>query len=119
MDRILLNKMSFYAYHGVLPEENKLGQTFLVDLELRKLDLRPAGTTDQLTKSISYAEVYETVKQVTEENRFQLIEALAEHIAEAVLDKYQVPEVLVRVVKPNPPVAGSFESFGVEVIRPQ
>ncbi len=117
MDKILLNKMSFYAYHGVLPEENKLGQTFVVDLELRQLDLRPAGTSDVLAKSISYAEVYQTVKQITEENKFQLIEALAEHIAEAVLDKYQVPEVLVRVVKPNPPVAGSFESFGVEMIR--
>lgn len=117
MDKILLNKMSFYAYHGVLPEENRLGQTFLVDLELRQLDLKPAGTTDEIEKSISYAEVYETVKQVTEGNTFRLIESLAEHIAEAVLDQYPVPEVLVRVKKPNPPLAGHFESFGVEMVR--
>src|SRR5688572_11446492 len=99
MDKIMLNQMSFYGYHGALLEENKLGQRFVVDVELH-LNLQNAGKTDQLENSVDYSHVFFAVKQIVEEERFRLIETLAEKIAEGLLAKFSVPEVLVRVIKP-------------------
>jgi dihydroneopterin aldolase len=116
MDKIILNQLTFYAYHGALPEENTLGQRFLVDVELR-LDLKSAGETDDLLHSIDYAAVYTVIKDVVENERFRLIEALGERIASRLLAEFHVPEVLVRVRKPDPPIAGHYESVGVELVR--
>mgnify|MGYP001411117412 CR=1 FL=1 len=117
MDRMLLNRMQFYGYHGVFPEENKLGQRFYVDLEL-SLDLSEAGRTDDLEKTVNYAEVYELVKKVAEGRAFRLIEALAENIASAVLHQYtNVNDVTVRVTKPHPPFDIHFDGVVVEIRR--
>jgi dihydroneopterin aldolase len=116
MDKILLKQMSFYAYHGAFPEENKLGQRFLVDVELH-LDLTTAGKTDQLEHSVHYGHVFEVVQAVVEKQRFRLIEALAEKIADELLTNFPVPEVMVRVIKPDPPIPGHYESVGVELVR--
>jgi dihydroneopterin aldolase len=116
MDKIILKQMSFYAFHGAFPEENKLGQRFIVDLELR-LDLHRAGQTDQLEYSIDYGQVFQVVQHIVENKQFRLIETLAERIADALLTKFSVPEVLVRVTKPDPPIPGHYESVGVEMVR--
>ena len=117
MDKILLNNLHFYGYHGVLSEETKLGQKFFIDMELY-LDTKPAGITDDLYKSVSYADVFLTVKDVVEGTPFKLIEALAENIAVNVLDKYPlIHGLMVRVKKPEAPVPGSYDYFGVEIIR--
>ncbi len=117
MDKILLNNMCFYGYHGVLPEETKLGQKFYIDMELF-LNTKPAGTTDDLYKSVSYAEVFITVKAIVEGTPFKLIEALAENIASGIIDKYPLVQgLMVRVKKPEAPVPGSYDYFGVEINR--
>jgi 7,8-dihydroneopterin aldolase/epimerase/oxygenase len=116
MDKIILKQMSFYAYHGAYPEENKLGQRFMVDLELR-LNLQLAGKSDRLEYSIDYGQVFQVVEKIVEEEQFRLIETLAERIADTLLTKFLVPEVLVRVTKPDPPIPGHYESVGVEVVR--
>lgn len=116
MDKIILKQMSFYAYHGAFPEENKLGQRFMVDLELR-LNLRRAGQTDQLEYSIDYGRVFQAVQHIVENEQFCLIETLAEKIADTLLTEFSVPEVLVRVTKPDPPIRGHYESVGVEMVR--
>ncbi|GAA0353694.1 dihydroneopterin aldolase [Bacillus horti] len=117
MDKIQLKNMEFYAYHGVLPEENRLGQSFKVDMELF-LNLAPAGQTDDLTLSINYAEAYKLVKRIVEEEQYKLIEALAERIAQDALDTWtQLEEVLVKLVKPNPPIAGHYDYVAVEIRR--
>ena len=66
MDRITLMGMEFFGYHGVLPEENKLGQRFVVDLVL-ELDLHQAGLNDDLNATINYAEVYQEVRELVED----------------------------------------------------
>lgn len=106
-DRIRLNEMVFYGYHGVQPEERALGQRFLVDVELQ-LPLREAGATDDLTRTVSYVEVYRRIEQiVTGPPRF-LLEAVAERIAHCLLDDYaQVDQVVVRVRKPQVPIPGA------------
>lgn len=117
MDKIYMNELTFYGYHGVLPEENRLGQTFQVSLIL-ELSTKQAGVSDEVTDTVSYADVYETVKEITEKKRFKLIEALAEDIATSVLKNYLlIEEVTVKVIKPNPPIAGQLHSVAVEIVR--
>lgn len=117
MDKILLNNLGFYGYHGVLKEESVLGQKFFIDMELL-LDTKEAGLTDDMNKSVSYADVYEVAKEITEKRRFNLIEALAENIAKDVLEKFNlINEVMVRVKKPEAPVNGIYDYFGVEIRR--
>ena len=117
MDKILLNNLGFYGYHGVLKEESVLGQKFFIDMELL-LDTKEAGLTDDMNKSVSYADVYEVAKEITEKGRFNLIEALAENIAKEVLEKFNlINEVMVRVKKPEAPVNGIYDYFGVEIRR--
>lgn len=117
MDKILLENMCFYGYHGVFPEETKLGQKFFIDIELF-LDLKTAGLTDDLTKSVSYGDVFFTVKEIVSGKPFKLIEALAQTICTTVLENYPlVNSLMVRVKKPEAPVPGSYDYFAVEINR--
>ncbi|NBD28053.1 dihydroneopterin aldolase [Paenibacillus glycinis] len=116
-DRMTLRGMRFFGYHGVFPEENKLGQQYIVDLGLR-LDLAEAAATDNLEATVNYAEVYAFVKEIVQGPPFKLIEALAGNIASAVLDAYtSVNEVTVSVTKPNPPFEIYFDGVTVELCR--
>lgn len=117
MDKILLNNLGFYGYHGVLKEESVLGQKFFIDIELY-IDTKKAGLSDNMYDSVSYAEVYEIVKNITQNKRFNLIEALAENIALSVFDKFElIKEIMVRIKKPEAPVNGIYDYFGVEIRR--
>lgn len=117
MDKIFMNELTFYGYHGVFDEEKKLGQRFIVDLTLM-LDLTDAGLTDDLTKTIDYGDVYERVRKIVEEERFALIETLAEQISKELLKHYQLLQACtVKVTKPNPPIAGHYRSVAVEIMR--
>ncbi|EHC6175236.1 dihydroneopterin aldolase [Listeria monocytogenes serotype 1/2a] len=117
MDKIYLNELVFYGYHGVLKEETKLGQTFRVSLILG-LSTKKAGISDSVDDTVSYAEVYETVKEIVEGKPFKLIEALAEKIASEVLTGYPLlEEVTVKLIKPNPPIPGHYDSVAVEIER--
>lgn len=109
--------MEFYGYHGVLPEENTLGQRFIIDLVV-EADLKQAGLTDELEKSISYVDLYQVCKQIVEGKPFKLIEAVAEQIANQTLKQFdKVNTVTVKVIKPDPPIPGHFQSVAVEMIR--
>ncbi|MDD4239362.1 MAG: dihydroneopterin aldolase [Desulfotomaculaceae bacterium] len=116
MDKIILQGMEFYGYHGVLPEERSLGQRFIVDLEL-ELELRPAGESDDLELTINYARVFELVESVVRDNPRRLIESVAEAIAAAVLEQFPVTASTVRVKKPQAPVPGHFAWMAVEIRR--
>jgi dihydroneopterin aldolase len=106
-DRIRLNEMVFYGYHGVLPEEQALGQRFVVDVEL-VTDLRAAGVSDDLEQTVNYAAVYTAVRDIVTGPPRKLIEAVAEQIAARILaDHAAVERVRVRVRKPAVPIAGS------------
>ncbi|MEI7027647.1 dihydroneopterin aldolase [Paenibacillus sp. y28] len=117
MDRMVLQNMHFYGYHGAIAEENKLGQRFMVDLELY-LDLRRAGQTDDLNETVNYAEVFAAVQRIVEGKPFQLIEALAEAIASELLQLYtKLEQITVRLKKPHPPFAVHFDFVCVEIHR--
>ena len=117
MDKLTLNGMRFFGYHGVFPEENKLGQQFGVDLIL-KLDLERASLSDELEHSINYAELHALTKKIVEGPPFKLIEALAGRIATVLLDTYTgIIELTVRVTKPHPPFEIHFDGVVVELVR--
>lgn len=115
-DRIFLEGMVFYGYHGVRAEEKKLGQRFVVDLEVWK-DLRPAGRSDDLSQTVNYAELYRLAADIVTGPPSDLIEAVAERIAAAVLRHHVVDAVRVRVRKPEAPVAGVLGAAAVEILR--
>lgn len=117
MDKIYINEMEFYGYHGVLPEETKLGQRFRLSL-IVELDLKKAGETDDLNETVSYADIFDLCKDIVEGKPYQLIEAVAEKIAGDVLTNFaKINRVTVKVIKPDPPIRGHYQSVAVEVIR--
>ncbi|OCA80698.1 dihydroneopterin aldolase [Bacillus sp. FJAT-27225] len=117
MDRIYISKMQFYGYHGVFPEETKLGQRFGVDLAIG-LDLSKAGLSDSLGDSVNYGELYLVCKEVVEGKPFKLVEAVAEKLASTVLGEFPlVEEVTVKVIKPDPPIPGHYQSVAIEITR--
>ncbi|HEY8364611.1 MAG TPA: dihydroneopterin aldolase [Haloplasmataceae bacterium] len=119
MDKIILKGLEFYGYHGVLPEEQVIGQKFIIDVEIYT-DLHEAGLTDKVEKTVNYAEVYQILKLIVEKRKYQLLEALAENCAKEILKSYpQIKEVLITVYKPQAPVAGIYDYFGVEIRRKQ
>jgi len=115
-DRILLIGILADGRHGVHEHERLVPQALEVDVELA-LDLRPAGTSDDLDRTVDYGQVEVRVRELVEGRSFQLIEALAETIAAEILAVYPVEEVVVRVRKPAVMLAGPVESVGVEIRR--
>ena len=115
-DRITLSNMAFYAFHGVAPSEKRDGQRFFVDVDLY-LDLREAGRTDDLKRTVDYEGIFNLVRTTVENNRFYLIEALADHLAQAILEDLKVERVVVRVRKPSVPIQGILDHTEVEVDR--
>ncbi|MEW6275833.1 MAG: dihydroneopterin aldolase [Bacillota bacterium] len=115
-DRIILRGMEFYGYHGVLPQERELGQRLAVDLEML-LDLTEAGRRDDLSRTVDYAKVFRLVKELVTGPSRQLLETVAEDIAAAVLERFPVAEVVVRVKKPAAPLPGRLEYVAVEIRR--
>lgn len=116
-DRILLSRIAVYAYHGIHPEEEKLGQRFYVSLDCR-LDLRPASESDDWKRTVSYDRLAKIVVDVATERRFSLIEALAEVIAGKILATYgQIHTVTVRVEKPAAPIPTILDGVAIEIER--
>jgi dihydroneopterin aldolase len=109
--------MEFYGYHGVFSEETRLGQRFAVDLSV-SLDLKKAGETDELKYSVNYAELYQVCKDIVEGPPYKLVEAVAEKIAAGILTMFAlIYEVTVKVIKPDPPIPGHYNSVAVEITR--
>ena len=100
MDRILLNGLVFFGRHGCHDAERDLGQKFLVDVEL-ECDLREAGQSDDLEATIDYVAIYNAAKEIIEGEPVQLLETLAERIAEFALQDERVDLAWVRIRKPH------------------
>ncbi len=116
-DRIILKGMRFYGYHGVNPEEKALGQSYVVDLAA-DIDLARPGASDRLEDTVSYTLMYRIAKAVIEGDSRNLLEALAQDIADRLLTELPLAGVQVRVKKPAPPVKGSAIRYAaVEIYR--
>ncbi len=116
-DRVFLDGMVFYGYHGVNPEEQTLGQRFVVDLWV-EFDLQQAGRSDALDDTVNYSRLFEVVRGVVEGPPRKLLEAVAEEIAQGILSAFPVTEVGVTLRKPGVAIKGSImAAAGVEMTR--
>lgn len=116
-DRIIVDRIAIYARHGLLPEEEAIGQRFYVSL-VAGVDTRAAGRSDDMADSVSYADMAHIAVEVGTERRFRLIEALAETIAGEILRRLpRVETIRVRVDKPSAPVAAIIDGVSVEIER--
>lgn len=115
MGKIIMRNLAFYGYHGVMKEENVLGQKFFFDIELTA-DIDKSTTSDDVQDTVHYGEAYETIKNIVENKRFMLIEKLAGEIIRELFNNFaKVQEIKVLVKKPEAPVAGIYDYFGVEI----
>jgi dihydroneopterin aldolase len=110
--------MVFHGHHGTLAAERELGQRFVVDVELR-LDLRPAGLSDDLAQTVDYGEVHRRAREIVEGEPVNLTETVAERIAWAILEEYPAVEaVRVKVAKPHVRLDGTvLAGSAVEILR--
>jgi 7,8-dihydroneopterin aldolase/epimerase/oxygenase len=116
-DAIFVSGLALHAYHGVMPHEGKVGQTFKLDLAL-DIDLAAASRSDKLKDTVSYDLVVKTASEAFCTRRYRLVEAAAGAVAEAVLGRCPtVRSVRVTVHKPHAPIAATFDDVGVIVER--
>ena len=108
--------MTFYGYHGASAAERQTGRRFEVDVEL-VVGMNKPARTDRLKDTVNYTEVYRTVEELVEQNRFSLLETIAVRLADQILKKFKTREVTIRVRKKIPPVPGNLDHIEVEVKR--
>lgn len=116
-DRIIIEKLEVYAYHGVYPDERREGQTFLVSAVLYT-DMQRAGREDKLDYSTDYGEVCGFIDRWMKENTYHTLEAVAVHLAERLLLKYDlIYFVELEVYKPEAPIPLPFGCVSVKIQR--
>ncbi len=117
LDRIIIKGIDFYGFHGVSQAEQELGQRFTVDVEL-ELPLNKAGKSDQLQDTVNYCEIYSLIKEIGQQKRYALIEAMASDMAESILKGFDlVKKVDIYIKKPHAPIGGVIEYAGVWISR--
>ena len=116
-DRIFIRGLALHAYHGVMPHEAKVGQTFSIDLDL-EIDLSTAARSDKVMDTVSYDKVVDCASAAFNGQRFRLIEAAAGRVANAVLAAFPpVRSVRVTIHKPHAPIAATFDDVGITLVR--
>ena len=104
--KVSLVNSVFYAHHGVMQEEHRIGGRYEVDISM-DLNFEEAAATDDLARTVDYESVYSCVREMIVNNNFYLIERLAYLIAHEVLEQHPIVDTVeVTVRKPNPPVGG-------------
>lgn len=112
---ILLEDVEFYAFHGVLEQERKVGNIFIVDLKIG-IDISNASKTDDIADTINYAEVYNVVRK-----EMQIPSNLIEHVAKRTIDRLkdtfpEIETIEIKLSKRNPPVDGQVKYASVVII---
>lgn len=112
---ISLDKLKFYARHGVDPQENVVGSYFYIDLKL-KVDFSRAVETDDLAYTVSYADVFEAVKSEME-TPSKLLEHVCGRIVKRIFNDFPtVEKIHIRLGKENPPMGADIFTSGVEML---
>jgi dihydroneopterin aldolase len=115
-DQLAVRGIEIHGHHGVFDFERRDGQTFLIDL-LLGLDTRAAAASDDLSRTVDYGALVADVKTAAEKDPVDLIETLAQRIAEVCLERDQVAWVEVTVHKPHAPIAATFSDVALTINR--
>ena len=117
LDQIKIEGLEIFANHGVFPEENVLGQKFIVSATLYT-DTRKAGKTDELTASIHYGEVSAFITEFVKSHTYKLLERVAEELVEDMLQKFDgLEKVTLEIQKPWAPVGLPLKTVSVRITR--
>jgi dihydroneopterin aldolase/2-amino-4-hydroxy-6-hydroxymethyldihydropteridine diphosphokinase len=117
MDKITIQNLEIFAKHGVFPEENVLGQKFILSAILYT-DTRKAGRSDDLEHSTNYGEVSHFIKDFVEGHTYRLIESVAEHLAEELLLTFPlVQKVDLEIKKPWAPIGLPLDTVSLQITR--
>jgi dihydroneopterin aldolase len=116
VDRIIVEAIEFYGYHGAFYEEQVVGHRYAVDVELR-VDTQAAAASDSLPDTVNYAEVARRIIEVGTREQFRLLEALAERMAAVVLKEFEMDSVRIRVSKLHPPMDSIAARVSVDIER--
>jgi dihydroneopterin aldolase len=114
--RVELRGLELHGYHGVLEHERERGQRFLVDVRLEPSDDR-AARTDDISDAVDYRDVVAIVREISDGRAFQLLEAFATALADALLTRLRVGWVEVTVRKPDVVLGLPVEHVAVTVER--
>jgi 7,8-dihydroneopterin aldolase/epimerase/oxygenase len=116
-DSIFVTGLLIHAHHGVMEHEERVGQRFMIDLEVA-LDLAAAARSDKLSDTVSYSAIVETATAAFTSRNYRLVEAAAASIADAILAKFaRITSVHITVHKPHAPMAAIFGDVGVTLKR--
>ena len=116
-DSIFVKGLTLHAYHGVMPHEAKVGQTFSIDIAL-DIDLSEAARSDKVADTVSYDQVVTRATEAFLGHRFRLIETAAGRVADTILSTFpRVQKVSVTIHKPHAPIAATFSDVGVCIVR--
>lgn len=116
-DVMFLTGLLIHAHHGVMEHESRVGQRFILDIELA-LDLADAASSDKLADTVSYAAIAETATRAFTARSHKLVESAAGVVADAILENFaRVIEIKVTVHKPHAPIAATFADVGVTLVR--
>lgn len=116
-DTIFISALALHAYHGVMPHEGKVGQSFKLDITL-DIDLGEAARSDRLRHTVSYDQVAAVATEAFCKKPYKLIEAAAGAVIDALLQKFpRVTRVRITVHKPHAPIAAAFDDVGVIITR--
>ena len=114
---ILISKLEFFGFHGVLEEEKKLGQKFIISAKLI-INAPNAVEEDNCDKTVNYSDVCQMIGQIVEKERFDLIESLGDAIARRILVEFPLVEsVTIQVDKPWAPIGLHVDNVSVVITR--
>ena len=116
MDCIRIINLKIPGRHGVYEFEKEKDGLFELDVELF-LDLKSAGKSDDLFKTVNYDEAVGIITDVFNSKDRNLIESVAEDIARELLSKYAINKVIIRIRKPHAPISANFDTVEVELER--
>ena len=113
-DKIILTGIEVFGHHGCTVEERKLGQKFIIDVEL---NLSDAALNDDIEKAVDYVKVLECVEKIVGGEPYNLIETLAVELANKIKSEFPIDGVKVTVHKPHSPIRFNLKDVAVEVCR--
>jgi 7,8-dihydroneopterin aldolase/epimerase/oxygenase len=115
-DMVIVKGLQLWGTHGAYPEENKLGQKFIVDVEA-SYDMTTVCSTDNLETGLSYVTVYEIATKVVTTEQHKLLQRVAQRIAEEVIKAYPIKQVRVTVKKPSVAIGGILDYTAASIVR--
>ena len=117
MDKVIIKDFELFCYHGVNPEEKEDGQIFVFDIEAG-VDLSTPCNTDNVDDTVSYAKIIKTVRRVAQSEKNDLIERVAQRVADELFSEFEKIETLkITLKKPQAPIKADFNYVAVEIER--